>query len=325
MTFDKRTDVLELRETLQGQEIITTDLALATVWQKELGQNYPTHLLPDATVPKTASLVNVSVAPLRAEPRQGAEMLSQTLLGQPITLIEKANPDWYRARCWDGYIGYIHREHVFYKEDEPQAYDLLPTALIGVPYAQATLLPDPYSEPVFDVSVGCRVALGEVAAHDGQMYRAVFGPDRRRGYLPTSSLLIQKPDPFTPAQMVAWAASWMGTPYLWGGVSPRGFDCSGLVQLAAFMSGISLPRDASQQVLMGQEVARLTYETLQTGDLLFFGDEPGRITHEAIYDGQGRYIHASGWVRRNSLRPEDPDFEPYRRKTWQLTRRLAQK
>ena len=325
MAYDKRTDVLELRESPAGKEIISTSNTLAESWKRELGEIATIRLLPDADMPKAPALVNVSVAPLRAEPRQGSEMLSQALLGQPVELLERANADWFRVRNWDAYVGFLHREHVFYKEDGPQAYALLKTATIGVPYAQATVEPDLYSEPVFDVSVGCIVALGEVAAKDGQMYRAVFGPDKRSGYLPTSCLLIQKPEPFTPSQMVAWAASWLGAPYLWGGVSPRGFDCSGLVQLAALMSGLSLPRDASQQVLIGHEVARLNYETLQIGDLLFFGDEPGRITHVAIYEGHGRYIHASGWVRRNSLRPEDGDFEPYRRRTWQITKRLLQK
>lgn len=117
---------------------------------------------------------------------------------------------------------------------------------------------------------------------------------------------------------VLTALQMTGAPYLWGGNSPDGLDCSGLVWLSYLMAGISLPRDASQQALCGQEVKGALYESgyvnpaaLREGDLIFFGTAGGNgahITHVGLYLGQGRFIHSSQTVRISSLDPASPDF-----------------
>lgn len=95
--------------------------------------------------------------------------------------------------------------------------------------------------------------------------------------------------------VVEYALMYYNTPYLWGGRTPYGIDCSGLSQMVYRMAGIDLPRDASQQVLLGEGFTFV--EEALPGDLAFFGDEAGGVTHVGVLWEQNRIIHASGRVR----------------------------
>ena len=101
--------------------------------------------------------------------------------------------------------------------------------------------------------------------------------------------------------VIRQAYSLLGVPYLWGGMSSKGVDCSGLVRISFLMNDILLPRNATQQINCGKEV---DLKDIQRGDLIFFGNtETGAITHVGIYLGNGEFIHASHLVRVNSLIP----------------------
>jgi len=105
--------------------------------------------------------------------------------------------------------------------------------------------------------------------------------------------------------VVCTARRWLGTPYVWGGVTPAGADCSGFVQSVYRLHGIALPRDSDLQARVGREVeAQGDFAALRPGDLLFFSERPGRITHVAISLGGSRTIHSAlsnGGVRINDL------------------------
>ena len=117
-------------------------------------------------------------------------------------------------------------------------------------------------------------------------------------YEPTDYTL-EYPTEFKPAVMIDFAQKLLGTPYLWGGRSLFGVDCSGLVQLCARAAGKLLPRDASEQVKTGELVYFLP--EIQPGDLAFFGNEEGKIVHVGIMLDNERIIHASGQVRIDYL------------------------
>lgn len=105
------------------------------------------------------------------------------------------------------------------------------------------------------------------------------------------------------ASLVACAREFVGVPYLWGGMSPKGFDCSGLVRMVYLRYGLVLPRNASQMARLGREVKP---EEMKPGDLLFFGVN-GRVTHVGMYIGDGHFIHSSHLVRINAVDPDAPD------------------
>ena len=103
----------------------------------------------------------------------------------------------------------------------------------------------------------------------------------------------------TPERLSFWALKYMKSPYLWGGRSPFGMDCSGLAQNVFRMCGYTLPRDAAQQAELGHVVNFIA--EAKSGDLLFFDNAEGLITHVGIYVGNGQVIHASGEVRMDKI------------------------
>lgn len=115
----------------------------------------------------------------------------------------------------------------------------------------------------------------------------------------------------TAENVIRTAKTFLGVPYLWGGASAKGFDCSGLVQYCWYLCGGKVPRDAGPQYFAGEDIP-LSFENLRPADLLFFGkaateDEPLRITHVGIYIGEGKFIHCSQSVKISSLLPDRPD------------------
>ncbi len=120
----------------------------------------------------------------------------------------------------------------------------------------------------------------------------------------------------TAERILFFAGKYLGSPYLWGGRSPFGIDCSGFVQMVFKLSGILLPRDASQQVNQGETV-NFIHET-RAGDLAFFGENEGDITHVGIITGEGTIIHASGDVHTDTLDHQGIFNEPAKQYTHHL-------
>ena len=146
-------------------------------------------------------------------------------------------------------------------------------------------------------------------------------PDGRVGYILRSEAMREGEGRKNLKQdaeaIIATAKSLMGVPYLWGGTSSKGVDCSGLVRTSLFMHDIIIPRDASQQAYTGEHIdIAPDFSNLQPGDLLFFGVKATegrreRVVHVAIYMGNKRFIHSQGSVRINSFDAEDELFDSY--------------
>jgi cell wall-associated NlpC family hydrolase len=137
------------------------------------------------------------------------------------------------------------------------------------------------------------------------------------GFDQTAYTDLSSPPPFSARLMAEQAMNLLTVPYVWGGKTAFGLDCSGLVQFLFQKQGYSFPRDAWQQAEKGKEISfDHSKPEFEEGDLLFFQHPGKKIHHVAISLGGSRYIHASEWVQINSLNEQNTDFRKERRDTF---------
>lgn len=261
------------------------------------------------------ALVRIPAASLRTAGRHAAEMATQAVLGTPLRILEKGG-EWWHVQTPDGYIAYVPSSSVVAKTEAEMAdWRKAKRFIVTDPY-QIRVYTTPTTkglrEIVTDLVNGCIVTAvdAEPVATEGRYF--VELPDGRRGYVDAASVApIEEwaAQDFDPDRILDIAYSMEGTPYLWGGMSTKALDCSGLAKVSYFANGYILMRDASQQALTGTRIEAKDWRTCQAGDLLFFGNaQTGKVTHVAIYDHDGNYVHSSGRVKRNSV---DPASESY--------------
>lgn len=272
-------------------------------------------LLPEKQLNDTLyGIVNVSVADIRTQNKFTSGMATQALLGMPVKLYEKDS--WYRVQLPDSYFGWAHEKQIIpMKRSEFNNWILSSKIIYTKHYGFSYQKPDKDGATVSDL------VAGNILKYEGieGNYFKVSYPDRRIAYILRSesqefSIWSQSRNP-SGENFVEMAKSMMGIPYVWGGTSTKGFDCSGLVSTVLFLHGLTIKRDASQQAYIGEEVDITNgYDDLQVGDLLFFGtkaieDKKENIRHVGFYIGENRFIHASGYVKINSLNPRDSDYD----------------
>lgn len=270
--------------------------------------------LPDASLKeKNEALVTLSSINLRTAPDHAAEMSTQAIMGTPLRVLEQYD-NWYRVQTPDGYIGWTNAASIALKTAEEtkrwrSAARYVYTGYTGSVYAG----PDLRSGTVSDLVLGS-VLEADTAAKSGRKFASVRLPDGRSGYVlrrEIEDFETWASRPLDPDGLERTARQMTGVPYLWGGTSVKGVDCSGMVKTAYFAGGIVIARDASQQALTGEQLAPSEWPRCLKGDLIFFGNPAsGRVTHVAMYLGEGRFIHSAGRVKINSLDPSADDYLP---------------
>lgn len=221
----------------------------------------------------------LSIVPVRREDDDRAEQVTQWLLGETADVLEPT-PKWTKLRFHhDGYEGWVDNKQLLLTDRQAESKPIrsieqflhinTPNGAMVVPFG--AVLPG-FSSGNFQIG-------GEQLTFPGRTTATVHG---------------------TPVmRMLALKDQWMNTPYLWGGRSPFGVDCSGLTQMLFLASGLKLPRDAWQQAELGKTVESLEMAT--TGDLAFFHNDSGKIIHVGIVLEGRRILHASGRVRVDQL------------------------
>jgi len=252
-------------------------------------------LIPDA-VGDPAAIVTAALAPLQSEPKISAARVSEVLHGEVLDVLERRE-EWLRIRAPDGYIawlpaGYVATGPADWAEDWRERATARSLSADILTTDGRRRLP-----------TGARVALrrGVVELADGQRGAVAAGNIRREQELRAEARHLALPE---------LAQKWYaGAPYLWGGRTEWGIDCSGLVQAVYAARDIKLPRDSDQQFGAGREVALASDGAgYQAGDLLFFA-ERGRVSHVALWAGTGRIVHSAlsrGGVGGDNLFGDEP-------------------
>ena len=260
-------------------------------------------------------IVRLSTANIRSEANHASELISQALCGTPLK-INEIKGEWCLVELPDGYQGYIHHSSISAKtademerwRDAERVIVMSPTVIEVLNDTVAVHPSMKGSYAVSDLTGGCIVE----KVYDSGNFSLVKFPDGREGFVENIHICDIKDWANQGTDIwicISTAEAMNGIPYLWGGMSPKGVDCSGLVRAAYFSTGIILRRDASQQALTGIDIPASRPDLWQKGDLLFFkSEESGKVTHVALYKGNGEFIHSSGMVRNGSIEPDSRDY-----------------
>lgn len=206
--------------------------------------------------------------------------------------------DWYRIRQEDGYEAWVPSFFVVEKPDGWDEHEFFYPATQISPILES---PDQTAAAIRDITLVSGLPILDNI--DGWV--KVGLPDGNEGWL--MDIPRAHPVSVDVEKLIETAHGFLGIQYAWGGKTPKGFDCSGFVQTSFKLQGMDLPRDAYQQADVGEQVGD-DFADWQVGDLIYFSERPEKITHVAISLGDGKFIHASGYVKINSLNPEHGDI-----------------
>lgn len=314
MAPDTRTAVWEISSEKENNAYVLNGKVDNPLAKREIqdaltaaGIKYKDNIVVLPNTDKQWGLIMLSVASLRIDGKHAAEMATQAIMGTPVKVLEKKK-DWYRVQTPDNYIAYVpstslkllgRNEFENWKKSKRYIVTAYQTSLFESPENKNAIVSD--------------LVMGNILEYiDGDAKTIKLRtPDGREGYANTediNELSSWADQSFNPELIEKTARRMMGTPYLWGGTSTKANDCSGFAKTCYFANGIILQRDASQQALTGEKINASDWKSAEPCDLLFFGSNKGRVTHVAIYLGNGEYIHSSGRVKINSVDPDAKDY-----------------
>jgi hypothetical protein len=333
---DKRVALWEIEwsdSSLSGE---TDQMAALQILKRKLDSlNIPfddqVKFLPDLSLEgKTFAVVTISVANIRSAPKHSAELATQALLGTPLKVLKKEG-SWYLVQTPDQYISWVDAAGIHLMDEQALfEWNRIPKAVF-TDFSGFVFADKEEKEIVSDLVAGNIISL----EWTNDKHQEILLPDGRYGFVRNDQLLPfeewSESRQLSPANLIQTAKSMMGIPYLWGGTSVKGVDCSGFTKTIFFLNGQVIPRDASQQIWEGEEVDdKKNWENLEVGDLLFFGekgsgDKKERVVHVGMWIGDNSFIHSRGRVRISSFDPNSPDYDEYELNRYLRTKRVIGK
>ena len=226
----------------------------------------------------TATYCKASIAPIRAEANDSAEMVSQLLFGEVSDVLEKEEK-WWKVRTFsDNYEGWVDPKQI-----QALSAKEVNRWLDGLSYEKSVTRKIKSSRGMQIIVKGSFVPFG----------------DSREFIIGNDAYTFEDADAISHSNSpVEIALEYLNAPYLWGGKTPFGIDCSGLVQAVFRFLDFNLPRDAWQQNEYGIEV---DFNDIKPGDVAFFSNDKGKAIHTGIITDDKKIIHASGYVRINEI------------------------
>ncbi len=246
-------------------------------------------MIPVNAAAEPGAVVILPVASLYSQPTREADVVSQAILGTNVVILEEKD-GWARVRTPDDYSGWMPLVSLLGAAQ--------PYAASGRVAEVRSLLANLYREPdvtkhepLLIVPFETRLEVVAEPEADERRWIEVRLPDDRCAWIQRGDVASDRA-PLNIKQTIELARRFLGLPYLWGGTSSLGFDCSGFVQMLYRQRGIHIPRDAGPQSRWEgfQPVPR---NKLKPGDLVFFGKSPDKVTHTGMYIGRGQFIHAT--------------------------------
>lgn len=225
------------------------------------------------------AIITLSIVPVRAQPSDAAEQISQLLFGESVEILTQ-EAKWWKVQClFDDYIGWI----------DPKQCHLIPATSLNTPQQisidRLSMISN--GNGLQPISIGSTLPNFQNNTIAINEHKFTFAGQ------------TNAENHFSYANISDLAKLFLAAPYQWGGRSILGIDCSGFTQLVYKIIGIKIPRDAKEQALQGQVIDFVA--ELQAGDLVFFDNEKGNIIHVGIALAGGKIIHASGQVRIDQL------------------------
>ncbi|MDN3619261.1 MULTISPECIES: C40 family peptidase [Polaribacter] len=277
-------------------------------------------ILPDDVVGlQQYAVARNSVINIRSNPKHSAELGTQGLLGMSVKVLDKKG-DFYRIQTPDKYISWVDRGGIqLMNKSEFDAWNNAKKVIFTETYGYTYVDKSENSKIVSDITLG---ALLQYVSEDNDFYEVKY-PDNRIAFLKKNEAVMYNSwleSVVATKENVETAAKTMtGFPYLWGGTSSKGIDCSGFTKMVYLMNGFIIPRDASQQINAGKTVDKdLKFEGLEKGDLMFFGkkataDAKQRVTHVGIWLGNDKmeFIHSAGNVHLSSMNADEANYDEF--------------
>lgn len=226
----------------------------------------------------------LSIIPVRVEPSDRSEMVTQILFGEHFKVLEKNNGWCFVHLFYDDYEGWIDEKMCYYIT--PDLYGKLSNDKNFVSQETINILQRNKKESPFMIVSGSTLPF-----YNAENKSFTINDETFFFY---GDVLDKKEDDIRMSISDS-ALNYVDTPYLWGGRTPFGIDCSGFTQIVYKLNGIKLPRDASQQIELGKTIGFVG--KAKPGDLAFFDDDEGNIIHVGIILENNKIIHASGKVR----------------------------
>jgi hypothetical protein len=287
-------------------------------------------VLPDTIVgPKMFAIARNSVINIRSAPTHSAELGTQGLLGMSLKILDKQG-DFYRIQTPDSYISWVDKGGIHkMNKSEFDTWNASKKVIFTKNFGYVYATKNSNSTIISDITLG---GLLKYVSEDVHFYEVKY-PDSRTGFIKKSEGFVHDDwlEQLQPSQenIETIAKKMDGFPYLWGGTSSKGIDCSGFTKMVYLMNGFVIPRDASQQVNAGKTVdTDLNFKNLQKGDLLFFGTKATetkkqRVVHVGIWLGNNKmeFMHASGNVHMSSMDATQSNYDEFNKNRYLVSKR----